>query len=57
MTHAKSYFLVLSLNSAAGFFPPFSVVSGMICMPVSLRAAFEKVHVVKMCRGREPQIV
>lgn len=36
MTHAKSYFLVLSLNSAAGFFPPFSVVSGMICMPVSL---------------------
>lgn len=31
MTHAKPHFLVLILNSTAGFFPHF-LVSGMICV-------------------------
>lgn len=53
----KVIFLFSALTVQQVFFPPFSVVSGMICMPVSLCAVFEKVHAVKMCRGGEPQIV
>lgn len=57
MTHTKSYFLVLNLNSTAVFSPPFSLVSGMICMTVGLQAVFKKVYVLKMCGVGELQMV
>lgn len=43
----KKLFFLFSALKVQYFFPPFSVVSGMICMPVSLWAVFEKVRVVK----------
>lgn len=52
MTHAKTHFLVLILNSTAGFFPPFSDFRNDLCLLV-----FEKVHVLKMSTVGEPQMV